>query len=263
MSERVGNIEDAHPGQSGFRLLSDGSEAFVVRMQSARLAARSLDVQTYIWHADLTGAYLGAGPARGGRPRRPGPAPAGRPRRAREERRPRGAGGASEHRSAHVQPLGHAQGHAGEGGRGRPQLQAHQPADAQQELDRRQPDRGRGRAQRRRRVLRRRRRNQFRGPRLRDAGPDRPRRVGHLRPVLELDLRVPDGDPGPGRCERRRAGEAAQARSRGARPKRRRAAMRSPCAATTACSADARGRVARASGHRSTSSCRTTRPRSR
>ena len=58
MSERVGSIEDAHPGQSGFRLLSDGSEAFVVRMQSARLAARSLDVQTYIWHADLTGAYL-------------------------------------------------------------------------------------------------------------------------------------------------------------------------------------------------------------
>src|SRR5262245_47113296 len=28
-------------------------------MQSARLATRSLDVQTYIWHADLTGAYLG------------------------------------------------------------------------------------------------------------------------------------------------------------------------------------------------------------
>ena len=27
-------------------------------MQSARLAARSLDVQTYIWHADLTGIYL-------------------------------------------------------------------------------------------------------------------------------------------------------------------------------------------------------------
>jgi len=59
MAERVGTVEDAHPGQSGFRLLSDGSEAFVVRVQSARLAARSLDVQTYIWHADLTGAYLG------------------------------------------------------------------------------------------------------------------------------------------------------------------------------------------------------------
>ena len=45
--------------ESGFRLLSDGSEAFVVRMQSARFATRSLDVQTYIWHADVTGAYLG------------------------------------------------------------------------------------------------------------------------------------------------------------------------------------------------------------
>src|SRR5262245_41831286 len=57
--ESIGPGEAAHPGQSGFRLLSDGSEAFVVRMQSARLATRSLDVQTYIWHADLTGAYLG------------------------------------------------------------------------------------------------------------------------------------------------------------------------------------------------------------
>src|SRR5688572_2073293 len=28
-------------------------------MQSARHATQSLDVQTYIWHADLTGAYLG------------------------------------------------------------------------------------------------------------------------------------------------------------------------------------------------------------
>jgi putative cardiolipin synthase len=50
--------EAAHPGQSGFRLLIDGTEAFVVRMQTARMAARSLDVQTYIWHADLTGRYL-------------------------------------------------------------------------------------------------------------------------------------------------------------------------------------------------------------
>ena len=59
LAERIGPAEAAHPGQSGFRLLSDGSEAFVVRMQSARLATRSLDVQTYIWHADVTGAYLG------------------------------------------------------------------------------------------------------------------------------------------------------------------------------------------------------------
>jgi cardiolipin synthase C len=51
-------VEAAHPGQSGFRLLKDGPEAFVVRQQSARRAARSIDVQTYIWHGDTTGMYL-------------------------------------------------------------------------------------------------------------------------------------------------------------------------------------------------------------
>ena len=59
LAERVGPAEAAHPGQSGFRLLSDGTEAFLIRAQTARLATHSLDVQTYIWHADLTGAYLG------------------------------------------------------------------------------------------------------------------------------------------------------------------------------------------------------------
>lgn len=38
--------------------MAEGSEAFVSRMQSARIAMRSLDIQTYIWHADLTGAYF-------------------------------------------------------------------------------------------------------------------------------------------------------------------------------------------------------------
>jgi len=50
--------EASHPGQSAFRLLVEGTEAFVARMQSARMAERSIDVQTYIWHADLTGRYL-------------------------------------------------------------------------------------------------------------------------------------------------------------------------------------------------------------
>jgi putative cardiolipin synthase len=58
LAERIGPAEAAHPGQSGFRLLAKGTEAFVVRMQSARLATQSLDVQTYIWHADMTGTYL-------------------------------------------------------------------------------------------------------------------------------------------------------------------------------------------------------------
>jgi putative cardiolipin synthase len=59
VDDLVAAAEAQHPGQSAFRLVTQGTEAFVVRMQSARLAARSLDVQTYIWHADLTGIYLG------------------------------------------------------------------------------------------------------------------------------------------------------------------------------------------------------------
>lgn len=50
--------EAAHPGQSAFRLLAAGTEAFVVRAKSAQIAGRSIDVQTYIWHADLTGGFL-------------------------------------------------------------------------------------------------------------------------------------------------------------------------------------------------------------
>jgi len=50
--------EAGHPGESAFRLLIEGTEAFVARMQSARMAVRSVDVQTYIWHADLTGRFL-------------------------------------------------------------------------------------------------------------------------------------------------------------------------------------------------------------
>ena len=50
--------EAGHPGESAFRLLVEGAEAFVARMQSARMAVRSIDVQTYIWHADLTGKFL-------------------------------------------------------------------------------------------------------------------------------------------------------------------------------------------------------------
>jgi len=58
LDELISPAESAHPGESGFRLLTKGTEAFVVRMQSARHASRSLDVQTYIWHADMTGVYL-------------------------------------------------------------------------------------------------------------------------------------------------------------------------------------------------------------
>ena len=58
LDQRIGPLEAAHPGQSAFRLLSDGPEAFALRAMSAQAADRSLDVQTYIWHRDLTGSYL-------------------------------------------------------------------------------------------------------------------------------------------------------------------------------------------------------------
>jgi putative cardiolipin synthase len=54
----IAEVEALHPQQSAFRLVTDGAEAFVARAQSARHAGRSLDVQTYIWHADLTGLFL-------------------------------------------------------------------------------------------------------------------------------------------------------------------------------------------------------------
>jgi len=58
LDELVAGAEARHPGESAFRLVTRGTEAFVVLMQSAQLASRSLDVQTYIWHSDLTGIYL-------------------------------------------------------------------------------------------------------------------------------------------------------------------------------------------------------------
>jgi putative cardiolipin synthase len=55
----IAPAEAAHPGQSGFRLVREGPEAFAIRSRTALGAGRSLDVQTYIWHNDGTGSYLG------------------------------------------------------------------------------------------------------------------------------------------------------------------------------------------------------------
>ncbi|MDB5380484.1 MAG: phospholipase D/transphosphatidylase, partial [Rhodospirillales bacterium] len=48
----------AQPGLSGIHLLNDGRSAFAVRAMLARAAVRSLDVQYYIWHGDLSGTLL-------------------------------------------------------------------------------------------------------------------------------------------------------------------------------------------------------------
>ncbi len=54
----VGRQETRWPGTSGFRLVGYGPEALAIRIHSAAMADHSIDVQTYIWKADLTGLYL-------------------------------------------------------------------------------------------------------------------------------------------------------------------------------------------------------------
>ncbi len=58
LDDLIVDAEAEHPGQSGFRLVREGPEAFAIRSSTALAAGRSLDVQTYIWHEDLTGKYL-------------------------------------------------------------------------------------------------------------------------------------------------------------------------------------------------------------
>ena len=58
LDELIAPREAEWPGQSGFRLVREGPEAFAIRALTAHLAGRSLDVQTYIWHDDLTGSFL-------------------------------------------------------------------------------------------------------------------------------------------------------------------------------------------------------------
>jgi putative cardiolipin synthase len=48
----------AHPGKSGFILLENGLDAFVARAVLANAAERSIDVQYYLYHDDLTGRLL-------------------------------------------------------------------------------------------------------------------------------------------------------------------------------------------------------------
>jgi len=54
----IAAAEARHPGESGFRLINEGPEAFAIRARTALSAGRSLDVQTYIWSDDGTGAFL-------------------------------------------------------------------------------------------------------------------------------------------------------------------------------------------------------------
>ena len=56
--QAAGPLVSEHPGQSGLLRLSNGRDAFAARVRLADIAERSLDVQYYIWHNDLTGTLL-------------------------------------------------------------------------------------------------------------------------------------------------------------------------------------------------------------
>jgi putative cardiolipin synthase len=48
----------AHPGRTGVVLVPDGLDAFAMRALATRKAGRSLDLQYYLWHDDMTGRLL-------------------------------------------------------------------------------------------------------------------------------------------------------------------------------------------------------------
>lgn len=55
LARDIAPLVEQHGGKSGFNLLNEGEEAFAARLRLIRAAQRSLDVQYYIWHDDLTG----------------------------------------------------------------------------------------------------------------------------------------------------------------------------------------------------------------
>ena len=58
LGQFFGPAAEKHPGLSGFSLLSQGREAFIVRLALADLAERSLDMQYYSWDGDTTGRII-------------------------------------------------------------------------------------------------------------------------------------------------------------------------------------------------------------
>jgi putative cardiolipin synthase len=58
LGQAAATLTADHPGRSGYYALPDGRDAFAARALLARTAQRSLDVQYYIWHNDVTGGLL-------------------------------------------------------------------------------------------------------------------------------------------------------------------------------------------------------------
>ena len=190
---RLGQIAQpmlkAHPGESGFRPLRSGVDALLARMVLAQAAERTLDVQYYIWHDDLTGRLFADALLRA----------ADRGVRVRVLLDDVGARAddeilltsrrAPQHRDPPVQSGRYAQ---------LPQPRhAHrfftrEPAHAQQELHRGQSACHPGRTQYRRRILRGAKRGCLRRSRCADGGQGRQRRLRCVRSLLEFARFVPD-----------------------------------------------------------------------
>jgi putative cardiolipin synthase len=58
LSAALAPLETAHPGESGFRVLSSGTDALQMRIALARAATKTLDMQYYIANEDTTGKLL-------------------------------------------------------------------------------------------------------------------------------------------------------------------------------------------------------------
>lgn len=58
LDRAIGPLADEHTGESGLMLMTSSLAAFRARLETARLAGRSLDLQYYFWKADLTGRLL-------------------------------------------------------------------------------------------------------------------------------------------------------------------------------------------------------------
>lgn len=58
LGQAIAPLAAANPGKSGIHALANPLDAFTARMMLARAAERSLDVQYYIWHDDMTGIML-------------------------------------------------------------------------------------------------------------------------------------------------------------------------------------------------------------
>lgn len=58
MGREIRTLVEVHPDKSGFHLLRTGINAFAARLLLVGLAEKSLDIQYYIWHDDITGNAL-------------------------------------------------------------------------------------------------------------------------------------------------------------------------------------------------------------